>query len=61
MSESENTLKELQKQALKLPISDRWQLVQTILSSIQQKTQTQISRLIIKSSPKAIAKTQSDT
>lgn len=32
------TLTELQKQALELPIGDRWRLVQSLLSSIQQET-----------------------
>lgn len=32
------TLQELQNQALQLPISDRWRLVQSLLSSIQQET-----------------------
>ena len=32
------TLKELQNQALQLPISDRWLLVQSVLNSIQQET-----------------------
>jgi hypothetical protein len=32
------TLQELQDQVLQLPISDRWQLVQSLLSSIQQET-----------------------
>ncbi|MFN6569391.1 hypothetical protein [Dendronalium sp. ChiSLP03b] len=32
------TLQELQKQALQLPISDRWQLVQTLLESLQRET-----------------------
>jgi hypothetical protein len=31
-------LKELQDQALQLPIGDRWRLVQSLLSSIQQET-----------------------
>lgn len=31
-------LQELQNQALQLPISDRWRLVQSLLSSIQQET-----------------------
>ena len=31
-------LQELQKQALQLPISDRWQLVQTLLDSLQRET-----------------------
>ena len=33
------TLQELQKQVLQLPMSERWQLVQTVLESIQQETQ----------------------
>ncbi|TAF07011.1 MAG: hypothetical protein EAZ77_11080 [Nostocales cyanobacterium] len=33
------TLQELQKQVLQLPISERWELVQTLLESIQQETQ----------------------
>ncbi|GAB4276752.1 MAG: hypothetical protein Fur0025_02170 [Oscillatoriaceae cyanobacterium] len=32
------TLQELQKQALQLPIQERWRLVQSLLSSIQQET-----------------------
>jgi hypothetical protein len=32
------TLPELQKQALQLPINERWQLVQTLLESLQQET-----------------------
>lgn len=32
------TLQELQKQALQLPISDRWQLVQTLLESLKRET-----------------------
>lgn len=32
------TLQELQDQALQLSISDRWHLVQSLLSSIQQET-----------------------
>lgn len=32
------TLQELQKQALQLPIGDRWRLVRSLLSSIQQET-----------------------
>ncbi len=34
------TLQELQKQALQLPISDRWQLVQTLLESLQRETRS---------------------
>lgn len=33
------TLQELQKQALELPISDRWRLVQSVLTSIERETQ----------------------
>ena len=36
-------LQELQKQALQLPISDRWRLVQSVLTSIQQETLSSIS------------------
>jgi hypothetical protein len=32
------TLQELQNQALQLPVGDRWRLVQSLLSSIQQET-----------------------
>lgn len=38
------TLEELQKQALKLPISDRWQLVQILLESLKQETQPKLKR-----------------
>lgn len=34
------TLQELQKQALQLPVSDRWQLVQTLLESLQRETRS---------------------
>jgi hypothetical protein len=37
------TLQELQKQALQLPISDRWRLVQSVLASLQQETLSSIS------------------
>jgi hypothetical protein len=37
------TLQELQKQALELPISDRWRLVQSLLTSIQQETLSSIA------------------
>ena len=37
------TLQELQKQALELPISDRWRLVELLLTSIQQETLSSIS------------------
>ena len=39
------TPQELQQQALQLPISDRWRLVQSLLTSIQQETQ--VSTLLI--------------
>jgi hypothetical protein len=32
------TLEELQTQALQLPISERWQLVQTLLESLKRET-----------------------
>lgn len=32
------TLQELQNQVLKLPTNDKWQLVQALLSAIQQDT-----------------------
>ncbi len=38
------TLQELQNQALQLPISDRWRLVQSVLTSIQQETLSSLSR-----------------
>jgi acyl-CoA thioesterase len=38
------TLEELQKQALKLPISDRWKLVQTLLKSLKQETPPKLKR-----------------
>ncbi|MDJ0619155.1 MAG: hypothetical protein QNJ63_20850 [Calothrix sp. MO_192.B10] len=37
------TLQDLQKQALELPINDRWRLVQSLLKSIQQETLSSIS------------------
>jgi hypothetical protein len=36
-------LQELQDRALKLAISDRWRLVQSVLTSIQQETQSSIA------------------
>ncbi|MDJ0616574.1 MAG: hypothetical protein QNJ63_07465 [Calothrix sp. MO_192.B10] len=35
------TLQELQKQALKLSISDRWQLVQVLLESLKREANPQ--------------------
>lgn len=37
------TLQELQQQALKLSIGDRWRLVQSVLTSIERETQASIS------------------
>ncbi|CAD5989476.1 hypothetical protein PCC9214_05579 [Planktothrix tepida] len=37
-------LQELQKQALQLPISDRWQLVQTLLESLQRETSFKLKK-----------------
>ncbi|PIG95532.1 hypothetical protein [Gloeocapsopsis sp. IPPAS B-1203] len=44
------TLPELQKQALQLPISDRWQLIQALLESLKREAhpkpkQRNLSRL----------------
>ncbi|NEP55513.1 MAG: hypothetical protein F6K31_00445 [Symploca sp. SIO2G7] len=36
-------LRELRQQALQLPISDRWLLVHSLLTSIQQETHSSIS------------------
>lgn len=41
------TLQELQKQAFQLPISDRWRLVQSVLTSIQQETLSSITPSLI--------------
>jgi hypothetical protein len=38
------TSQELQKQALQLPISDRWQLVQTLLESLKRESQSSVKR-----------------
>ncbi|MBE9011243.1 hypothetical protein IQ250_13605 [Pseudanabaenaceae cyanobacterium LEGE 13415] len=38
------TLQDLQKQALQLPIRDRWRLVESLLNSIQQETQSSSSQ-----------------
>lgn len=37
-------LQQLQKQALKLAISDRWQLVQTLLQSLEQETSSELKK-----------------
>ncbi len=38
------TLQELQKQVLQLPISERWQLVQAVLTSLQRETSSESKR-----------------
>ncbi|MFB2880929.1 hypothetical protein [Floridanema aerugineum] len=38
------TLEELQKQALKLPTSDRWKLLQTLLKSLKRETPPKLKR-----------------
>jgi hypothetical protein len=38
------TLQELQKQALQLPTSDRWQLVQALLESLKWETHPKLKR-----------------
>ncbi|MGL5874751.1 MAG: hypothetical protein ACRC2R_20695 [Xenococcaceae cyanobacterium] len=40
----QTTLQELQKQLLQLSISDRWQLVQTLLESLQRETRLTLKR-----------------
>ncbi|CAD0226074.1 conserved hypothetical protein [Planktothrix agardhii] len=35
---------ELQKQALQLPIKERWQLVQTLLESLQRETSFELKK-----------------
>jgi hypothetical protein len=39
------TLQELQKQALQMPISDRWHLVQTLLESLKQEMYPSLQRV----------------
>ena len=38
------TSQEIQKQALLLPISDRWQLVQTLLESLKRESHLSVKR-----------------
>ena len=38
------TSQELQKQTLQLTISDRWQLVQTLLESLKRESQPSVKR-----------------
>ena len=40
----QTTLQELQKQLLQLSISDRWQLVQMLLESLQRETRPTLKR-----------------
>ena len=54
------TSQELQKQALQLPISDRWQLVQTLLESLKRESQPSIKRGNL-SSLRGIAKSSAVT
>jgi hypothetical protein len=37
------TLQDLQQQVVQLPVNDRWQLVQTLLASIQQDTEANLN------------------
>ncbi len=53
------TLQELEKQVLELPISDRWRLVQYVLTSIQQETLSVISNPIVEPLTKLDPWTQS--
>ena len=41
------TLQELQKQALQLPTSDRWQLVQTLLELLKRETHPKVTQEIL--------------
>ncbi|MDJ1181615.1 hypothetical protein [Roseofilum casamattae] len=36
------TLRDIQTEALNLPIQQKWQLVQTLLNAIQQETETSV-------------------
>ena len=54
------TSQELQKQALQLPISDRWQLAQTLLESLKRESQPNIKRGNL-SSLRGIAKSSAVT
>jgi hypothetical protein len=40
----QTALQKLQKQLLQLPISDRWQLVQALLESLQRETHPALKR-----------------
>lgn len=42
------TLQELENQILKLSISDRWYLVESVLASIQQETSPSVSSSLLK-------------
>ena len=54
------TSQELQKQALQLPIADRWQLVQTLLESLKRESQPSVKRGNL-SSLRGIAKSSAVT
>jgi len=45
------TLQELENQILKLPISDRWRLVESVLASIQQETSPSVSSVRLNATP----------
>jgi dihydroxyacid dehydratase/phosphogluconate dehydratase len=54
------TLKDLQKQALELSTSDRWQLVQVLLDSLKQEATVKLKRGNL-SRLRGIAKTSAAT
>ena len=54
------TSQELQKQTLQLTISDRWQLVQTLLESLKRESQPNVKRGNL-SSLRGIAKSSAVT
>ena len=45
------TLQELENQILKLPINDRWRLVESVLASIQQETSPSLSSPHLNTTP----------
>ena len=45
------TLQELENQILKLPINDRWRLVESVLASIQQETSPSLSSPNLNTTP----------
>lgn len=54
------TLPELQKQALQLPVSDRWQLVQALLESLKREAHTKLKQRNL-SRLRGIAKSSTNT